>query len=1002
MLSFGRKAGRRAARPHKTAFVIAFLTVVSLTLSVLPTTAVAAPTFTVPIPIPNAAVDTYDWFFNFRLLNFAPETDPLVKEALGDTLVFDPDGFWDYSSFYSHAVGFAFNLPVVAYVEYGQTTSYGARTPQSESYYYNHLFYLTDLTPGTQYHYRIHAMGTDGSVITSEDRVVSTKVLTPDIIRIPQDMPGPAPYVLDQTGKTYLLTQDITVPNLAVNIKANDVTLDLGGHTIVYDEAPPEVVGVWWNEYAYNERATFGIRAGLWNYLNTHIYNGTVKQGANGGKGYIGIGFGPVFLGHMGSGTQNEVAGVTADYYGDDVSGMVTGEGSTHHNVVYDRGKVISDRHAGLSAIAGSGDVAYNSLRRFRHRGLDSRGYVHGNELYSDSYDTNSFALSSGDDSRLQGNKVFGMGYHPVGVGWGSNSVYENNLVYIHATAPTMRSSEYGRLSGVAGFRYSNTIGTVSDSLYRDNTVILKLHDGCGSARGIWVTSGIGESGGFVFQNNTVKVESLSENLDYTNVDTTYTCVDLNGEGYNIDLPEAEHRAHNPILFEHNTLIGNVHLITFGSGYGVGSNGWFYDTTFEKIESVSQHFEPVRIGFWYYHSLGNKIINWHEGPGVNLADSVVLFGSTGHMEVSFGVKPSAPFKDTTGHSIANRSVHIEVDGDEPYSLDVDTDGAGLAHFELISTIHDKNNLIPTRKDYGPVTFTSAGYLPKTMSFDELRQIDSIVLTPVGSLLTPPDWFSGQSWGTDAVLLSWWTGQNIDGTKIWRADTPSGSYTLVGTADAYNFVDTSVQPGVTYYYKLSHYRGGLGGQFSDVVALASLAQFTPPDWFSGQSWGTDAVLLSWWTGQNIDGTKIWRADTSSGPYTLVGTADAYNFVDTSVQPGVTYYYKLSHYRGSLDGQFSDVVALASLAQFTSPDWFSGQSWGADAVLLSWWTGQNIDGTKIWRADTPSGPYTLVGTADAYNFADTSIQPGVTYYYKLSHYRGNLGGQFSDVVALASAP
>jgi hypothetical protein len=282
MTFFRKKAGRRAARPRKTVLAVAFLTVLSLTLSVPPTTALAAPEFTVPVPVPGAAVDTYDWFFNFRLQNFAPETDPLVEETLGDTLAFDPDGFWDYSSFYSHAVGFAFSLPVVAYVEYGQTASYGARTEQSESYFYNHLFYLTDLAPGTQYHYRIHAMGTDGRVISSEDRVISTKVLTPDIIRIPEDMPGPAPYVLNQAGKTYLLTQDITVPNLAVNIKANDVTLDLGGHTVVYDEAPPEVLGSWWNEYAYNERATFGIRAGLWNYLNTHLYNGTVKQGANG------------------------------------------------------------------------------------------------------------------------------------------------------------------------------------------------------------------------------------------------------------------------------------------------------------------------------------------------------------------------------------------------------------------------------------------------------------------------------------------------------------------------------------------------------------------------------------------------------------------------------------------------------------------------------------------------------------------------------------------------
>jgi hypothetical protein len=31
---------------------------------------------------------------------------------------------------------------------------------------------------------------------------------------------------------------------------------------------------------------------------------------------------------------------------------MITGDGKTHHNVVYDRGFVIADRHMGIRAIS--------------------------------------------------------------------------------------------------------------------------------------------------------------------------------------------------------------------------------------------------------------------------------------------------------------------------------------------------------------------------------------------------------------------------------------------------------------------------------------------------------------------------------------------------------------------------------------------------------------------------------------------------------------------------
>jgi len=58
-----------------------------------------------------------------------------------------------------------------------------------------------------------------------------------EVIRIPDDVPGP-PYVLDQAGKTYILTQDISAPGTAITITASGITLDLNGHTITYDDFP--------------------------------------------------------------------------------------------------------------------------------------------------------------------------------------------------------------------------------------------------------------------------------------------------------------------------------------------------------------------------------------------------------------------------------------------------------------------------------------------------------------------------------------------------------------------------------------------------------------------------------------------------------------------------------------------------------------------------------------------------------------------------------------------
>jgi hypothetical protein len=158
---------------------------------------------------------------------------------------------------------------------------------------------------------------------------------------------------------------------------------------------------------------------------------------------------------------KNEIAGLTVDYYSDSAPGMYTDKGYIHHNLLYDRGNKVSDRHMGIRAMqaneTGYSEVAYNSLRRFRHRGINSGLFVHDNELYSDSFATNSFALNAGDNATVINNKVFGMGDNPIGIGWGSDLRVADNFVYIWCYSPTQRFDEYEvRSSSVAGMRFTH------------------------------------------------------------------------------------------------------------------------------------------------------------------------------------------------------------------------------------------------------------------------------------------------------------------------------------------------------------------------------------------------------------------------------------------------------------------------------------------------------------------------------------------------------------------
>jgi len=670
-----------------------------------------------------------EYFFNFRLINFAPDTEPLIRETFGDATVFGQDGgFWEHIAYTSCAVGFSTNLPTVSVIEYGETVAYGQLTVQSDAYYYRHLHYIRGLQPNTTYHYRISVQDHDGNTVISDNHTFTTKEMTGGVIRIPEDFEGaPLPYTLTVNNTKYVLTRDITVPTVAINIKAHDIELDLDGHTIIYDNATPKVIGDWWNVYAYDEEATFGIRAGLWNFTNVKVYNGIIRQGANGGMGFIGVGFNPLFLNHMGAGSYNEVAGITVDYYGKSVSGMITGDGYIHHNVIIDRGTVVDNRHQGIKAIeAGShieNEIAYNSLRRFRHQGIIGNGDKHHNELYSDSFDSNSFLIGAGTNGRIEHNKMFGMGYNPVGTGWGSNTVISNNFIYLHGTAPSQRSTEYARLSGIAGLRYTLYGDEATDyenSLYEDNTIILKAWEGCNLARGIWTSTGE-RNKGVIYRRNTVKVQAISDKINFAHVDAALTCVDINGNSPNFDDPLP-----TPIIFEDNRLIGNVNLITFGSSYGVGGSAHFYRTKLEKINHTDVYFAPVRLGYWYWNTYDNYMIDAIPGEGIDMEQAPAFHGSTGYMEVFYGQSVKLVATDQcNGSPLCNTGIKISTEGRLP--IDVITDNDGYFTFEMLTVHHLKTDNVISRRNYATYTFSVAGYPDCTIATEVLKTRKGIAL-----------------------------------------------------------------------------------------------------------------------------------------------------------------------------------------------------------------------------------------------------------------------------------
>lgn len=516
----------------------------------------------------------YRKFTDFCTANFGAEKEKLVYSVFGDELRLSDEGLWVHESETSAAISFETNLPAKAHVEYGKTAAYGEKTDKAERHFYVHLHRLKDLQPQTEYHYRLVATDERGNRITSPDRTLKTRRLT-DAVRIPQDLPGP-PYELTGAGKTYLVTEDLTIEGHAFDVKANNVTLDLGGHTVIYDsrEWGPIKSGNFWD---WIRGAKYGVRASKITGLK--ILNGAIRQGAgNDAAQANSIGYNPIYLKTC---SGSEIAGLELVYSGPQQIGIYNhwggNDSEVHHNVFLDLGTKITNRHgAGSRPLLLGKDVSgvkvhHNLVKRTRQGGL-SGSEVYHNEVCMDSWATNSFGVSVSNGGKAYGNRVMGGGYHVCAFGWGNGLTISGNFVHLRAEMfPENRWQEYGKAASVNGMRltqYSGSKKPYHNNRYHDNVIVINAKDGR-QVRGVQIFSDPHVKD-FVFQDNTVKVTAEDEKTKRA------SCIVAQGLHDRAD-------EHLPVLYKDNTFISNVCHVRFGDDYGVGSNHRFINCRFVKI-----------------------------------------------------------------------------------------------------------------------------------------------------------------------------------------------------------------------------------------------------------------------------------------------------------------------------------------------------------------------------------------------------------------------------------
>jgi fibronectin type 3 domain-containing protein len=231
--------------------------------------------------------------------------------------------------------------------------------------------------------------------------------------------------------------------------------------------------------------------------------------------------------------------------------------------------------------------------------------------------------------------------------------------------------------------------------------------------------------------------------------------------------------------------------------------------------------------------------------------------------------------------------------------------------------------------------------------------------------------------TDKVLLTWTASSGATSYNVYRAPAAIATRTLLGSTSSLTFNDTSAVPGIIYYYWVKACLG-TGCSVASTANTGWRMLTAPANLQASDGTYTGKVQLTWTASSGATSYNVYRAATSDGTRTLLGSPAGISFGDTTATPGVTYYYWVKACKqtrcsvaSTANTGWRMITAPANLQ--ASDGTYTGK------VQLNWTASSGATSYNVYRATSSGGTKTLLGSPAGATYADTTATPGVTYYY-----------------------
>jgi len=261
---------------------------------------------------------------------------------------------------------------------------------------------------------------------------------------------------------------------------------------------------------------------------------------------------------------------------------------------------------------------------------------------------------------------------------------------------------------------------------------------------------------------------------------------------------------------------------------------------------------------------------------------------------------------------------------------------------------------------------------------------SEVKSATWKLSTPPLWEASND-GT-GIRLVWGEMFNVENYVIYRSTSETSGYQPIGQTIYCNYLDTAVEPGCTYYYKVqaTNANPDAASALSNAVSCTSaLASPTPTITYDE---ATGYPVLSWTA---VEGAAEYVLYENDSP---IKTTTKTSITIEKFTNGDFFYYLVAVGENGNRSEPSDYFWPQS--RLAQPVVTASKTASSGCVKLKWNAVAYSDAYIVYRATSKDGDYEAIGEASGESttsYTDSSAKVGTTYYYKVMAYSDGWGAQ-----------